>query len=771
MTRNRVIVGIIMTIVTLGCIIASSFAWFSASNNYVEGNNASMTAKDPSILTVSNEVYSIKDMGNYKGQTGFAFYRYTENADDPNCKYILDSSGNKLTKDFTVYSFDAEQRDIITLEGSGEQTNIATYSIKFDRTSPPTSTSSFTKGEPLRLRVTNHKTDEFNYQDNSYNSFEILKVDSDTVMYDDTTATISIHESALTSELTVKVNANGTDYYFEFANSTPLTEFTYYINNTDSTKTVYNRLENIYSVLDSEGAVLYTPVNGDRITFDSSTKTTTVDRRIRSASDTCKIVYRDQDNNLTMESKRYKMVKYETGEAVYYKIFDKTASMACLYDGSAESGVTINVTEGTVTTYAVDDGKNMEDSAYNVGIQYELVLKTAGTTEYYLQFTPATIGVVPVHEAAKQKLQGIEGCTTGDVYYTYVNTESGVLIKFGLDNVVNYINSTMKTTAVTNYEGDSTTTTSRTMHKLSGSSTYGKICYETTKGYPLFYLPDGTTDYLPLTTDVVPDTTNIPDTVHLFVEIRGEKKPYDSVVFGDIQYSLKTSANYSIYARQDYSKLDVMDEDNKIKPEFSNSEVFLYTQDGAEMCAVYKEITDRSVLATAVTDSSDTLYASLVSSVYKDNKEDKTYDSNVVATKRVIYFLPASVFYKDFNLEVGIINHTSMSEEDFATAKANLHYYKVDDVGRVLNDDGSLMTFSNNGEMTLYCVSRIYYLDPYTFYNLLSDEELTYNYDYSLATPMYTVQSTGSLRPFEFSDFAFIGSHFLIRLHVASGEK
>lgn len=776
MTKYKIVIGIILTVVTLSCIIASSFAWFTLSQNTVDGKGASLTAKDPSILTVSDDIFTIQDMGNYKGQTSFAFYRYIEEENNPafEGKYILDKNGNKITKNFTAYNYNAQMKEQRTFAWNGTHENVGIYSISVTHST----VSGVSLNDRFYLRVNNsfdyvEPVDGFYLRNVDGNILSITDLDGNEV-YNNSFSPIKINMFK-----TLTVSVGGTTSFTCSIGSLNQDYTTY--SNTDNTTTVYDRLvsnndSERYSLKGIDGAVTYDSKNNDtEITFDKESGITSVSKIVRTDEGTCKKIYEDADGNFTIEDKMFRIVKYITDAKTFYKIYDKALRPNCIYDGETD-GVSISISETEITTYAVDDGKDMEDSAYRVGIQFEMILNTSGSTEYFLQFTPITVGIVPVRDSAKEMLISIDGTTTGDVYYTYIDSDK---IMFGLDVKDDYRNERMKVTTVTNYEGDYKTVTNIQMDKMSSLAEAGKIRYETTRGYDSFYSIDGGNTFQYLTYDIDLDA------VSKYVEIRGEKIAYDQEKHGDLRYAIKTTTGYNFYIRETLDYSSVLDEKGSlINNNYMDSLIFVFTEDSTQKCALYTEITNANRDRISEGLDNNQLFIARKNSVVYDAKGEniiysKDKGNTIATTKRVMYFLPLKTFYENFTLEIDLIDRTSINDLtwDSMTAEAKNELtktYKVDKEGNIVNEDGSIVGLKNtsgNSVMRLYSVARVYYADPYTFEHMHSDTELSYNYNYNLSTPMYTVESSGELTPFAYSDYSFMGSHFLIRLNVGSGEK
>ena len=769
MNKYKVVIGIIMTVVTLSCIIASSFAWFVSGQDKVNGEGGSMVADGQSTVTIG-DVFTIQDMGNYKGQTSFAFYRYIEDENNDSFNYILDEEGNKITKNFTVYDYYAQLKDNRTFEWDGTQENVGVYNI----TVKTSNSSGVSVGMKFFLVVKNN--DDYSepadslYLETDVSKMKITDTDGNYV-YDPSFDPFAVD----TEEKTISVRPGGGTEVFTCTIGEIIQNYTNFTN-IDNTITVYDRLVSTdeakrYSVKGMDGSVAYDSQNTDTtISFNKDEGVTNVSKIVRTNEGTCKKIYKDQDGNLTYEDATFRIVRLATEIDTIYKIYDKMTRPNCIYDGELD-GVTISVSENEIVTYAVDDGTGMEDSAYNIAIQFEMLFDATAGKDYFLQFTPNTLGIVPVSESAKEKLLAIEGTTIGDIHYTFVDSNT---ILFGLNVSEEYKNDTVKTTTVENYNGETKTVTTTTMSRLENAN--AKIRYETTKGYDVYYSNnDDGTNAIYLTFDIDKDS------VKKFVDIRGEMIPYDQDKHGALRYALRTTEGYELYIRDDLDKSAVLNDKGTIINEaYRDSLIFVYEENGNSKCAVYTKITDnnREILG----DTSLNFYtAESDSTVYDADGElmfSKAKGNVIATTKRSMYFLPLSAFFEYFTLEINLIDHSNISESDWKNMPAEerdklIKTYRVDKTGMVVDENGNAVSLESEVNQTkqIYCVARVYYADSFTFDNMHSDEELKYNYDYNLAVPMYTVESTGNLNPFAFSDYAFMGSHFLIRLNVGNGQR
>lgn len=779
MNKYKVVIGIIMTVVTLSCIIASSFAWFMVGQDTVKGEGGGFTAQSQNSVTVG-DVFTIQDMGNYQGQTSFSFYRYIEDPNNDSFNYILDENNNKITRTFTYYEYEAEMRENRTFEWSGTQENVGIYSLRVtvsnvsevsanmtfflvvknnDNYSEPADSLYFDSGNTLKIT----DTDGNNAYDNM---FDIINLDSNA-------KTISVRPGGESNSFTCSIGVLNQNY-------------TNYINN-DNTTTVYDRLgveTQRYSVTGINGSVLYDSKNSDTtISFDKDEGLTKVSKIVRNDKGDCKKIYRDEDGNLTMENEKFRIVRYATEIDTIYRIYDKMPRPNCIYDGELD-GVTISVSEKEIVTYAVDDGTGMEDSAYNTAIQFEMFFNSTAGQKYFLQFTPNTLGIVPASESAKEKLLAIDGTTISDIYYTFVDTE----VLFGLEVSEEYKNDTVKTTTVKNYtskikdyDGETTTVTTTTMNRLENANVNSKLRYETTKGYDVYYSSNANgSNAKPLTLDVDKDA------VMKFVDVNGNGKmiPYDQDKHGGLRYALRTIDGYELYVRDDLESSDVLDDKGALIDEaYRDSLIFVYDANGNSKCAVYNKITDknRDCIDEVLNDTSLNFYTAQSESTVCDTAGNvlcsKGKGNEIATNKKSIYFLPLSAFFDYFTLEVSLINHSDISKTEWENMSAEdrnklIKTYRVNKEGMLVDENGDqLMLDTSSSTMQLYCVARVYYADPYTLDNMHSEEDLTYNYDYNLPVPMYTVESTGNLNPFAFSDYAFMGSHFLIRLSVGNGQR
>ncbi len=412
---------------------------------------------------------------------------------------------------------------------------------------------------------------------------------------------------------------------------------------------------------------------------------------------------------------------YNTDGTVLHKISRQMQEFYILRDSNnmilyneETDYVQITVTDTQITAYAVE-GSDYEDAAYLTTKSFDLLV-TIGVDEVRdLNVVPIFIGIVPEYTT---ELATRDDVTSGTIYYTGITTQEETFKLFGLTAEISLVD-TVNTIKVNNYDNELYTVTTMTYHEYD-EALYGSIYYKTTLGYTVYYAAEG----YPLATAA--QIAGNPD--NLRVNIRNNYISYVAATHGAIQYSTTTADGYLLYFRE----YDIAEGIN----DFSYA-TQAQIDAGLDLYIVTSDI--------KVYDSNDTL-------LYQENAETTIYFE--VDT---IYYLPTDTFLDDFYWEIWIA-------EEIDDVLMEYVKYHPDENGSFVDEDNVKLGVADT---TIYnCILKLYFSDGFTYRNIHSEQELTYQYN--ISKNKYEVTESGELSAFRYSDNSYIGSHFILKLTIGS---
>lgn len=389
---------------------------------------------------------------------------------------------------------------------------------------------------------------------------------------------------------------------------------------------------------------------------------------------TCRTVNYSEDGNYTASNSDYVLKREGTAGSYTYTISTNNSAHTLLFK-STDSDTTIEVRQQDITTYAIEDSSGMEDAVYSVGKQFNVSFPPS-SYPHYIAVTADRIGIVPLHEDAANTLAAIEGSSSQEVYYTYVDDGT---VDFGIDYTSYWESNSHQYVYVINYDGSKRTIINTNYYPYE-SATYGNLTYITSEGYLLYVEGESEDQYIQIHngmsnmgTLTALRTAVANKTVTLYVK-NGSRYVTYSERYGTIQYHTQTLNSNNLYYYGPYPVAT-----NEQIAEGSN----IYYHDGTTFVSATSDMLHASGLLYYSTDNVNYTIATNNQILAGNNLNYYNGSYYVVISKETVETYRRELYYHA-PYPVDLVESRMMDEN---------HYYRSDCIRRMYYWDSSTSTY------------------------------------------------------------------------------
>jgi hypothetical protein len=459
--------------------------------------------------------------------------------------------GEIMTKDFTVYTFEAEKWESGTYywkkaNGAGIYSTTKKWGAKvsFANANAP-----YSYGDRLVIMKVKPADKNQEYYEVYYNG---------RLTYDNGT----VHNNANISEISsnyIKINPGQvtTTFYVDLDSEPTQNNKVYYMCDEDGNEfelELNYRDGDRYTLYKIDGTTrtkkYYTGDDYNSITFSSTAVShggvsyagkAECTKRIDFKTDVCRTISHPDGTIYEAVGTNY-ILQYLDGEV--YRVLANNKARTVKFDGSDTDNVIINVTEEILTMYAIEDDATKEDAAYSISKQFNIAFPPSSSS-VELKLGVDKIGIVPLHGDAADYLSEVYGATSQPVYYTYVDDGN---VNFGLDVTRSMDSVYHEMTEVLNYDSSQITAIDSIYSVFNES-----IPYYTTTGYPVYRKVDD--NYVAVTTTTAGAATladlrtNFPEDSGTLYIANGARYLGYSSRYGALTYGLQTEGGSKMYRR------------------------------------------------------------------------------------------------------------------------------------------------------------------------------------------------------------------------------
>ena len=705
MTKKHLFFVIATLAITIICIVALSFAWFMSNGTQKVGTDGlRISAYDPSVLTIGAKI--LQRTGQYRGETGLVYYKYVDTSNG-DYKYVYDDDGNIVTKTFPYFTYTASRWEYFTYTWNGESS----------RTYKCTGTVTMSSFDEFSLNSTAHV--QIVEQRGTY--FYVFCNDKNEEKYTSQDGVISFIGSTPFSASLITFKQGSKTLSISFLNKVEEIDYTDYYND-GGTYTRIDRKNNKTAVRNNNKDLHVHSGDNYSVVFSESERTTEVSRRLKHKSDTCFTVVENSATRTTISNQTTQIIRTKNGSTYSYEIYINGAHEYSSSNTSNPKDI-IDVAEYQQVAYAVIDTATEEDKAYSIAKQFDLIVDGQDGTNYNLEFGTDIMGIIPETQAAAEYLSQIPGVEVSNAYYTFIGTEEGSSVLFGVDADITGANTENEVIKSYSYDDEYYTVTSISYGEYVDSA---DRYFVTTKGLPLYVYDAQADDYLMLTTAYGANVAEIEQkvdngTLQLFILRASLYTAYshdESCIesYGDVVMSTITTQGLNLYHKLSVPAyraatasetlmgegLYYLDENDSYvaateeivaacqplyvlqdgvriaatEAQIAAGEGLYYLRNGADELATAEELALRKPLCVRVNvfsvataeemDAGADLYSrSLTSVVYDAHNDSVVYNADnatIVVERRIMYALPNELLYQYFTVEIDVCDRTSISE-------------------------------------------------------------------------------------------------------------